>query len=132
MKIVAEIGCNHMGQETLALEMITRAHAAGAHVVKFQKRCPREMLTPQQYDAPHPNPTNAYGPSYGAHREFLELDVDAHARLKQHCESLGIVYSTSVWDVTSARAIVALRPEFLKVGSPSNLHFDMQAYSLLS
>ena len=126
MHIVAEIGCNHMGEEANALKMIDVARASGAHAVKFQKRTPQELLTSEQYAAPHPYPANSYGETYGAHREFLELDAVAHARLKAHCDEVGIVYSTSVWDVTSAREMVALAPAFLKVGSPSNLHFEMQ------
>jgi N-acetylneuraminate synthase len=31
-----------------------------------------------------------------------------------------------VWDKTSAREIISINPEFIKVGSPSNLNFDMQ------
>ena len=52
-----------------------------------------------QYAAPHPNPANSYGETYGAHREFLELDAAAHARLKAHCDEVGIVYSTSVTEL---------------------------------
>ena len=42
----------------------------GVDAIKFQKRCNSELLTPEQYNAPHPNPMNAYGKSYGEHREF--------------------------------------------------------------
>jgi N-acetylneuraminate synthase len=31
-----------------------------------------------------------------------------------------------VWDTTSAREIVSLQPELIKVGSPSNLHWELQ------
>lgn len=41
------------------------------------------------------------------------------------CQQFGIGYSTSVWDVTSARQMAQLQPEFLKVPSASNLHWDM-------
>ena len=27
-----------------------------ADVIKFQKRCPKELLTVEQYNAPYPNP----------------------------------------------------------------------------
>ena len=37
-KVVAEIGCNHMGQLNIAKELIFLAKQAGAHYVKFQKR----------------------------------------------------------------------------------------------
>lgn len=124
-KVVAEIGCNHKGSLDIAKELVRLAHQAGAVVAKFQKRCPTELLSPEQYNAPHPNPRNSYGPTYGAHREFLELDKAQHAELKAYCESLDILYSTSVWDVTSAREIVALEPALIKVPSAGNTHFEM-------
>eukprot|EP00315_Gephyrocapsa_oceanica_P040700 CAMPEP_0185471270 /NCGR_PEP_ID=MMETSP1366-20130426/45_1 /TAXON_ID=38817 /ORGANISM="Gephyrocapsa oceanica, Strain RCC1303" /LENGTH=301 /DNA_ID=CAMNT_0028078013 /DNA_START=22 /DNA_END=927 /DNA_ORIENTATION=+ len=124
--VMAEIGCNHMGEFETAKELLTLAKEAGASVGKFQKRCPKELLTPEQYAAPHPNPRNAYGDTYGAHREYLELTVDQHRELKKHCEEIGLGYSCSVWDVTSAKEIVSLNPILIKVGSPSNQHWEMQ------
>ena len=96
-----------------------------ADAIKFQKRCPKELLTEEQYNAPHPNPANAYGPTYGAHREFLEFTVDQHAQLKEWCEEAGITYSTSVWDMTSAKEIAGLNPKFIKIPSACNNHFEM-------
>jgi sialic acid synthase len=93
--------------------------------VKFQKRTPRELLSVTEYDMPHPNPMHAYGETYGKHREFLEFDADQHRRLKATCEQLGVAYSTSVWDLTSAKEIVPLAPQFLKIPSACNLRFDL-------
>lgn len=125
-KVVAEIGCNHKGDLKIAKEMIAVAKSfCGAHYVKFQKRNNKELLPPDQYNAPHPVPANAYGDTYGAHREYLEFSVEQHKELMDYCEETGIGYSTSVWDVTSAREMASLGPDFLKVPSASNLHFEM-------
>ena len=91
--VIAEIGCNHMGQFEIAKELLTLAKNAGATVGKFQKRCPKELLTEEQYNAQHPNPHNSYGDTYGQHREFLELDVEQHRLLQKHCEEIGLLYS---------------------------------------
>ena len=124
--IIAEAGCNHMGQMEIAHELInTAAIFCKADAIKFQKRCPKELLTPEQYNAPHPNPVNSYGKTYGEHREFLEFTVDQHAQLKEWCEEVGITYSTSVWDMTSAKEIAGLKPEFIKIPSACNTHFEM-------
>ena len=126
VKVIAEVGCNHRGELSTAKEMIaTAAIFCKADYVKFQKRNNHELLTPEQYAAPHPNPVNAYGSTYGEHRERLEFTVEQHLELMAHCKELGIGYSTSVWDVTSAREMAATQPEFLKVPSASNLHWDM-------
>lgn len=124
--IIAEAGCNHMGQMEIAKDLIeTAAHFCKADAIKFQKRCPKELLTEEQYNAPHPNPVNSYGATYGEHREFLEFTVDQHAQLKEWCEQAGITYSTSVWDMTSAKEIASLNPVFIKIPSACNTHFEM-------
>lgn len=124
-RVIAEIGCNHLGQFDTAKELIRLSKDCGAEYAKFQKRNSRELLTVDQYDAPHPVPYNAYGATYGAHREYLEFDQAQHAELKQYAESIGIGYATSVWDVTSALQIIELQPDFVKVPSACNNNYGM-------
>ena len=124
--VVAEIGGNHRGSVETAKEMIMiAAQFCKVNVVKFQKRTPRECLTLEEYDAPHPNPYHSYGKTYGEHREFLEFDIATHRELKEHCEQFGVTYSTSVWDLTSAREVVGLNPKLIKVPSACNTYFEM-------
>jgi len=124
-KVIAEIGCNHKGELEIAKQLLSLAKASGAEVGKFQKRCPKELLTKDQYEAPHPNPHNSYGSTYGEHREALELSLDDHKELQEHCKKIGLEYSCSVWDTTSAKEIASLNPTLIKVGSPSNMHWEM-------
>ena len=133
--VVAEIGCNHKGDMEIAHRMIkllgcfkTLNPDASIDIVKFQKRTNKEVLTPAEYNAPHPHPENSYGATYGEHREFLEFNQDQHRQLKAWCEEEGLIYSTSTWDLTAAKEIVALNPKLIKVPSASNLDFDMLAY----
>lgn len=93
--------------------------------VKFQKRSNIELLSKEQYDAPHPNPINSYGDTYGAHREFLEFSIEQHKELKAFCEEMQLIYSSSVWDLTSAREIASLKPKFVKIPSACNNNYPM-------
>jgi len=125
-KVVAEIGCNHKGEAELAKELVrTAAQFCRVDAVKFQKRNPRELLTPEQYLAPHPDPRQSYGRTYGEHREFLELPIEVHAELAALCSELGIAYSSSAWDLTSAKELASLQPAFLKIPSACNTHGAM-------
>lgn len=125
-KVTAEIGCNHKGDIDIAKEMITTAHIfCKVDVVKFQKRSPKELLSAEEYNQPHPFPSNSYGATYGEHREYLEFDIDQHRYLKKYCDQLDIQYSTSVWDTQSAREIISLKPEMMKVPSACNLNQNM-------
>lgn len=128
-KVIAEVGCNHKGEMSIAKQLIeTAATFCKADVVKFQKRCPKELLTPEEYNAPHPHPENSYGATYGEHREFLELSLDQHKQLKDWCDEYKIEYSTSVWDMTSAKEITSLTPSLIKIPSACNLNKPMLQY----
>ncbi len=129
-KVVAEIGCNHMGDFEIAKKMIRTAKQCGAYFVKFQKRTPKELLTPEQYNSPHPNPANSFGKTYGEHREFLEFTFRQHRDLKDYCEKLGIKYSSSVWDITAAKNIIDLDPIYIKIPSASNNNYNLLKYVL--
>lgn len=129
IKIIAEIGCNHKGEMEIAHEMIkVAAQFCKVDVAKFQKRNPKELLTPEEYDAPHPNPHNSYGKTYGEHREYLEFDIDQHKQLKSWCEEWGVIYTSSVWDITSAKEVASLKPRLIKIPSACNLNFAMLDY----
>lgn len=124
--VIAEIGCNHKGNFEIAKEMIQRAKVyCNADIVKFQKRNNRELLGEDGYNAPHPNPANSYGETYGKHRDFLEFTAEQHGQLKKYCEEIGIIYSTSVWELTSAKEIAELHPKLIKIPSACNNNYEM-------
>ena len=124
-KVIAEIGCNHMGSIEVARELIDLAVLSKADVAKFQKRNPRELLSEEQYNAPHPNPRHSYGSSYGEHRENLEFTAEQHRELMEYCVEMGIDYSTSVWDESSAKDIIQFKPAMLRIPSASNTNFSL-------
>lgn len=125
-KVIAEIGCNHRGDVEIAKKMIDFARDfCDVFAVKFQKRNNKELLSTEQYNAKHPVPYNSYGETYGEHREFLEFNLNQHKELYEYCIKRGIIYSCSVWDMTSAKEIASLNPQFIKIPSASNNHMDM-------
>ena len=124
--VIAEIGCNHKGDMEIAHEMIQTASIfCKVDAVKFQKRSNKELLSEEQYNAPHPVPYNSYGSTYGEHREYLEFNVDQHRQLKTWAEEAHLDYSSSVWELTSAKEIASLNPKFIKIPSASNNNFEM-------
>jgi N-acetylneuraminate synthase len=127
--IIAEIGCNHKGDLNIAKEMIMiAAQFCKVDAVKFQKRNPKELLSEKEYNSPHPDSMHAYGPTYGKHREALELSINQHKELLEECRKWNVDYSSSVWDLTSAKEIVSLKPKYIKVPSACNLDFRMLNY----
>ena len=133
--VIAEIGCNHKGDMNIAHKMIKLLGTfkllnenSYIDVVKFQKRTNKELLSSEEYNAPHPNPINSYGETYGEHREFLEFNLEQHKQLKSWGEEENLIYSTSTWDLTAAKEIASLNPKLIKIPSASNLNFEMLEY----
>ena len=118
--LISEIGCNHQGDISLAKKMILEAKECGCKIVKFQKRTPKLQFTAEKYNSPHPNPKNAFGKTYGEHRENLEFSIEEHKKLKSFCEENGVEYSCSVFDIVSAKQIVSIAPKHIKIPSPIN------------
>ncbi len=125
-KIVAEIGCSHLGDMDRAKELITLARFCGADYAKFQKRNPEESTPVDMQNKPHPNQMYSYGSTYLEHRQALEFTIEQHAELKDFCDQLGhIKYACSVWDMTSTKEVVNLNPDYIKIGSPCNQNFEI-------
>ena len=60
----------------------------------------------------------------GNHKGNLEI-----AKKLIHCSGENcFAYSTSVWDLTSAKEMAALNPPLLKIPSATNQHYDLQGY----
>ena len=117
--VIAEIGCNHKGDFDIAKQMIFMAKTfCDADVVKFQKRTNEELLALEEYNAPHPNRTIVTA-RRTVSTEILEFTAMQHAELKKYCEEIGVHYSTSVWDLTAAKEIVALKPKTIKIRRPA-------------
>ena len=124
--LIAEIGCNHMGDLEIAKRFIDVASSfCEIQNVKFQKRSNRDLLPPEQFDTPHPVPTNSFGATYGEHREFLEFSLEEHRKLKDYCDERGVTYASSVWDIPSLRDIASLEPAYLKIPSATNTNLEL-------
>lgn len=122
--IIAEIGINHNGDPEIARRLINVAAEAGADAVKFQKRTTREILTRAGYDRPYES-ENAYAPTYGQHRDKLELSHDAYRDLFRHALSKGIHFLSSVWDPKSADFIDELGSPAFKIPSPDIINLPL-------
>jgi len=114
--IVAEIGNNHQGEFDVAKQMVDEAAAAGVQAVKFQKRDMEALLTREGRAAAYSG-CNSFGPTYGEHRNALELSIEQMAELKEYSEAQGLVFFASAWDEPSLNQILGLDVELLKISS---------------
>ncbi|AKM84893.1 TPA: N-acetylneuraminate synthase [Patescibacteria group bacterium] len=122
--VIAEIGINHQGDLAIAKQMILIAHQAGADAVKFQKRTTHKILTRAGLDRIYDSP-NAFGRTYGEHREALEFNEEQYRELKQYADRVGILMLASVWDEDSADFIDQLDLPAFKVASADLINLPL-------
>ena len=114
--VIAEIGHNHKGDVDICKELFVSAKDCGAHAVKLQKRDNRSLYTKAMYDQAY-NSENAYGPTYGTHREALEFGMDEYMELKKFAAELGIDFFSTAFDFNSADFLAKLDLPAYKMAS---------------
>ena len=104
--VIAEIGHNHQGSVEKARELILSAQECGVDAVKVQKRHNRALYTRAAYEAPYDH-ENSFGPTYGEHREALELDRDGYVELQRTARDVGVTLFATAFDQASAKPALA-------------------------
>lgn len=84
IKIVLEIGHNHLGNIRLAKTMIEEAKVVGAEIVKFQLYDTDRIKKPWQ--------------SRYFELKFSEMTRDEMKELKRHCDKVGVEFMASAFD----------------------------------
>ena len=115
--IVSELGINHGGHVEVAERLIRAAADAGADAVKFQRRSVGDLLTRAAREAAYESP-HAYAPTYGEHRQALELPDHAWPDLQALAAQLGLLFFASACDKRSVDFLAALGVPCHKIPSP--------------
>ena len=122
-KVIAEIGCNHGGQMSVAKAMMRRALQCGADYAKFQRRTP-ELRKDEWEKVPYQNP-HSFGENYYEHRKALEFSAKQHEELWNYGRQIGIPYLTSVWDIPAFDSVRHLPMDWLKIPSACNEDLEL-------
>ena len=117
--IIAEVGQNHQGEISLALNYIEEFARLGANAVKFQMRDNRYLFCPESYNKPYDS-ANAFAPTYGAHREFLEFSNTEWQQIKDKCDCCNVHFMCTPFDEPSLERLVQLGVDVLKIASFDN------------
>ena len=105
-----------MSEIDIAKKMIKVAKEfCDVDIVKFQKRCQRTLL--KRNCANLTLCRIIHMAQHMVNIEFLEFNLDQHKRSKELLRRVDVEYSSSIWDVTSAKEIISLKPKMIKVPS---------------
>jgi N-acetylneuraminate synthase len=96
--IIAEAGVNHNGSEELAIKLINVAKESGADIVKFQTFKSKNCISVNAEQADYQVTNTNIKESQLAMVQKLELSYEAHHRLIQHCNDVGIEFLSTAFD----------------------------------
>ena len=113
-EIIAEIGWNHMGDMSLAKEMIAAASEAGADYAKFQTWS-TEKLKQGAWD--EDGRLEIY--------QTAELSREQHYELSDFCTAKGIKFLTSVFNLSDVNWLCELSSDAIKVPSHEVYNQDL-------
>ena len=114
--VIAELGHNHQGNLETCLQMIRAAAYSGASAVKLQKRSNIDLFTKAAFDAPY-NSENAYGPTYGLHREALEFGKEEYKECILEAKRNNITFFSTAFDFQSVDFLMNLGVPAIKIAS---------------
>ncbi len=126
-RIILELCCNHQGSKQIAKRMIDEAVELNCWGVKFQKRDIESM--PEEQKSMPRNSGNSFGPTYYEHRKALEFDTHEMLELKKYAEKKGLKAIVSVFDMVSAKEMVDIGFEYVKL--PSQLYTNIKMVKFL-
>ena len=115
--VIAEAGVNHNGSLDLALKLCDAAKEVGADVVKFQTWKTDRLLTRNVGQAVYQIKNTGRQESQYDMLKKLELSYEDFVRIKQHCDDIGILFSSTADEEESLDFLVKLGVPFIKVGS---------------
>ena len=118
-KLISEIGWNHMGDMTLAKEMIHASKENGADFVKFQTWSV-DRLTSGPWD--EDGRLEIY--------KKAELSKDQHLELYEYSNTVGIEFFSSVFSLEDADLLGQIQTKYVKIASFESRNVELIHYCL--
>ena len=115
--IIAEAGVNHNGNLDIAKKLCFAAKKAGADVVKFQTWDTDKLITKNVKMAEYQQNNVRKSESQYDMLKRLELSKDEICEVKNYCDSIGILFSSTADEKDSLDFLINLGIPFIKIGS---------------
>ena len=115
--IIAEAGVNHNGDLNLAFKLAEEAKKAGADYVKFQTFVPEKLVSKYAEKAEYQKKTTGEEDSQLAMLKKLALGQEDFRKLKNYCETIGIGFLSTPFDLESLEFLKELGMDLWKIPS---------------
>ncbi len=122
--VIAEAGVNHNGSIDLAKQLVEVAAEAGSDYVKFQTFKAEKVVSRDAKKADYQikNTGNAVDTQFEMLKK-LELDVEKHHILMEHCKKSGIKFLSTAFDNESVDLLDELGLDIFKIPSGEVTNF---------
>lgn len=115
--IIAEAGVNHNGDLDMARHMVYAAKEAGADYVKFQTAVPELVISTFAPKAEYQKNTTGEAESQLEMCKAIHLPLSDYAGLKELCDSVGIGFMSTPFDLVSIDCLAPLGMDYWKIPS---------------
>lgn len=115
--IIAEAGVNHNGDINIAKELVDVAVEAGVDAIKFQTFKAEELVCKNAKKAEYQKQYTEKGESQLEMLKKLELDFDKHKELVNYCNTKGIMFLSTPFDLKSIDLLEELDLKIYKIPS---------------
>jgi N-acetylneuraminate synthase len=119
--VIAEIGINHGGNLNVAKAMVTQASKSGCEMVKHQTHFVEDEMTSEAKQIFPPNADK----SIWEVMEECALSKDEEIALKEHAESLGMIYISTPFSRAAADFLNEIGVPAFKIGSGECNHLPL-------
>ena len=110
--VIAEVGINHEGDFTKAIQMVDTAKVAGADCIKFQCHITEAEMIPTDM-----KPGEISDERLWDIIKRCELTEEEETRIKSYCEEKGIIYLCTPFSREAADRLDTMGVEAFKIGS---------------
>jgi N,N'-diacetyllegionaminate synthase len=124
--VMAEAGVNHNGSVDAALRLVDAARRAGADAVKFQAFGATRLASRHAEQAAYQK-GSAAASSQAEMLRKLELAQADFARIKRHCDDVGIEFLATPFGVEDLRMLLDLGVRAIKIASPDIINRPLLA-----
>ena len=122
IKVIVEIGTNHMGNIKVAKQIIDIAVNSGANLVKFQKKNVEKIYTKKFLDSYLESPWGTTQREMRLHREFSDKQFK---EIDNYCKKKKSPWFVSCWDIESQIHMRKFKTKYNKVASAMIIHKEL-------
>lgn len=115
--IIAEAGVNHNGSFEMACRLADEAKRAGADYVKFQTGIPENVISVRAEQAEYQKHNTGTSESQLDMVRKIMLRLDDFKPLKEYCDSIGIRFLSTPFDLDSIDILKPLEMDLWKIPS---------------